>query len=266
MQEQHIKDKIKERYGKIALNGTETCCTPTIEFKGSKSGSSCCSPSDSATVVGYENKELESIPKASVLGVGCGAPLHHIDVKEGETVVDFGSGAGIDVFLSANKVGGSGKVIGIDLTDEMLEKARRNAKESGYTNVEFRKGDIEKRIPVEDNSVDLVISNCVINLTTNKVNTFKEVHRILKQGQGRMVISDLVTDKEVYGDSVDSDKWCSCIDGALTKENYLESIRKAGFQNPEILDEKLYIQEIEGEEDKVSDRKISSIVVKAVKN
>jgi arsenite methyltransferase len=266
MQEQQIKDKIKERYGKIALNGTETCCTPTIEFKGSKSGSSCCSPSDSATVVGYENKELESIPKASVLGVGCGAPLHHIDVKEGETVVDFGSGAGIDVFLSANKVGGSGKVIGIDLTDEMLEKARRNAKESGYTNVEFRKGDIEKRIPVEDNSVDLVISNCVINLTTNKVNTFKEVHRILKQGQGRMVISDLVTDKEVYGDSVDSDKWCSCIDGALTKENYLESIRKAGFQNPEILDEKLYIQEIEGEEDKVSDRKISSIVVKAVKN
>jgi arsenite methyltransferase len=265
MQEQQIKDKIKERYGKIALTGTETCCAPTIEFKGSKSGSSCCFPSDSATIVGYENKELESIPKASVLGVGCGAPLHHTDVKEGETVVDFGSGAGIDVFLSANKVGGSGKVIGIDLTDEMLEKARRNAKENDYTNVEFRKGDIEKRIPVEDNSVDLVISNCVINLTTNKVDTFKEVYRILKQEQGRMVISDLVTDKEVHGDSVDSDKWCSCIDGALTKENYLESIRKAGFQNPEIVEEKLYIQEGE-EEEKVSNRKISSIVVKAVKN
>jgi arsenite methyltransferase len=266
MQEQQIKDKIKERYGKIALTGTETCCAPTIEFKSGKSGSSCCSPSDSATVVGYESKELESIPKASVLGVGCGAPLHHAGVKEGETVVDFGSGAGIDVFLSANKVGQSGKVIGIDMTDEMLEKARRNAKENGYINVEFRKGDIEKRIPVEDNSVDLVISNCVINLTTSKVDTFKEVHRILKQGQGRMVISDLVTDKEVHGDSVDSEKWCSCIDGALIKENYLESIRKAGFQNPEILEEKLYIQEGEGEEDKVSDRKISSIVVKAVKN
>ena len=268
MQEQHIKEKIKERYGKIALTGTETCCAPTVDFKSSKSGSgsSCCSPSDSATVVGYDSKELESIPKSSVLGVGCGAPLHHASVKEGEIVVDFGSGAGIDVFLSANKVGGSGKVIGIDLTDEMLEKARRNAKESGYTNVEFRKGDIEKRIPVEDNSVDLVISNCVINLTTNKVDTFKEVYRILKQGQGRMVISDLVTDNEVHGDSVDSDKWCSCIDGALTKENYLKSIRKAGFQNPEILEEKLYIQEREGEKDKVSDRKISSIVVKAVKN
>jgi arsenite methyltransferase len=265
MQEQQIKEKIKERYGKIALTGTETCCAPTIEFKGGISGSSCCSPSDTATVVGYESKELESIPKASVLGVGCGAPLHHTDIREGETVVDLGSGAGIDVFLSANKVGESGKVIGIDLTDEMLEKARRNAKENGYTNVEFRKGDIEKRIPVDDNSVDLVISNCVINLTTDKANTFKEVHRILKLGQGRMVISDLVTDKEVHRDSIDSDKWCSCIDGALTKENYLASIKKAGFQNPEILEEKLYTQE--GSADRVDDnnRKISSIVVKAVK-
>jgi arsenite methyltransferase len=176
-------------------------------------------------------------------------------VREGETVVDLGSGAGIDVFLSANKVGGSGKVIGIDMTDEMLEKARKNAN-NGYTNVDFRKGNIEKRIPVDDNSVDLVISNCVINLTTNKVDTFKEVHRILKQGQGRMVIPDLVTDKEVSGDSVDSDKWCSCIDGALTKVNYLESIRKAGFQNHEILEEKLYIKEDQEEgEDNGGNRK-----------
>jgi ubiquinone/menaquinone biosynthesis C-methylase UbiE len=267
MQEQQIKEKIKERYGKIALTGIETCCAPTIDFKSGKSSSSssCCSPSDSATVIGYESKELESIPKASVLGVGCGAPLHHADAKKGETVVDLGSGAGIDVFLSANRVGESGRVIGIDLTDEMLEKARRNAKENGYSNVEFRKGDIEKKIPVDDNSVDLVISNCVINLTTNKVDTFKEVHRILKQGQGRMVISDLVTDKEVHGDSVDSEKWCNCIDGALTKENYLESIRKAGFQNPEILEEKLYTQEESENKVDGDKRRISSIVVKAVK-
>ena len=267
MQEQQIKEKIKERYGKIALTGTETFCAPTIDFKSSAPGSSnsCCLPTDSATVIGYDSKELESIPKASVLGVGCGAPLHHADAKKGEIVVDLGSGAGIDVFLSANKVGESGKVIGIDLTDEMLEKARRNAKENGYTNVEFRKGDIEKRIPVDDNSVDLVVSNCVINLTTNKVDTFKEVHRILKQGQGRMVISDLVTDKEVHGDSVDSEKWCNCIDGALTKENYLESIRKAGFQNPEILEEKLYTQEESDNKVDGDKRKISSIVVKAVK-
>src|SRR5919107_1960772 len=261
MQEQQIKEKIKERYGKIALTGTETCCAPTIEFKGGKSGSSCCSPSDSATVVGYESKELESIPKASILGVGCGAPLHPANVREGETVVDLGSGAGIDVFLSANEVGGSGKVIGIDLTDEMLEKARKNAKENGYTNVEFRKGDIEKRIPIEDNSVDLVISNCVINLTTDKVSTFKEIYRILKQGQGRMVISDLVTDKEVQIDSIDSEKWCSCIDGALTKENYLNSIEKAGFTNIEVLDDKQYI---EGDQ-VINSRNISSLVIKAVK-
>src|SRR5215211_2851152 len=266
MQEHHIKDKIKERYGKIALTGTETCCAPTINIDDKKSISSgCCSPNNSATAIGYGTEELESIPKASVLGVGCGAPLHYAAAKDGETVVDLGSGAGIDVFLSANKVGQSGKVVGIDMTDEMLEKATRNAKENGYTNVEFRKGDIEKRIPVDDNSADLVISNCVINLTTNKVDTFKEVHRILKQGQGRMVISDLITDKEVHGDSVDSEKWCSCIDGALTKENYLESIRKAGFQNPEILEEKLYTLE-QGEGNIDSRRKISSIVVKAVKN
>jgi arsenite methyltransferase len=200
--------------------------------------------------------------------VGCGAPLNHAGVREGETIVDLGSGAGIDVFLSANKVGGSGKVIGIDMTNEMLEKARKNAKENCYQNVEFRKGDIEKRIPVDDNSVDLVISNCVINLTTDKVDTFKEVHRILKQGQGRMVISDLITDKEVSGESVDSEKWCNCIDGTLTRENYLENIRKAGFQNPEILEEKMYIKEDqeEGEVDNGDNRKISSIVVKAVKN
>ena len=266
MQEHHIKDKIKERYGKVALTGTETCCAPTINIDDKKSISSgCCSPNNSATAIGYGTEELESIPKASVLGVGCGAPLHYAAAKDGETIVDLGSGAGIDVFLSANKVGGSGKVIGIDMTDEMLEKGRRNAKENGYTNVEFRKGDIEKRIPVDDNSVDLVISNCVINLTTNKVDTFKEVHRILKQGQGRMVISDLITDKEVHRDSVDSEKWCSCIDGALTKENYLESIRKAGFQNLEILEEKLYTLE-QGEGNIDSKRKISSIIVNAVKN
>jgi arsenite methyltransferase len=257
MQERQIKDKIKERYGKIALTGTETCCAPTIELHDNNSMSSSCNCSTgSITSIGYDNKELESIPEASILGVGCGAPLNYAGVREGETVVDLGSGAGIDVFLSANKVGGSGKVIGIDMTDEMLEKARKNAKENGYTNVEFRKGDIEKRIPVDDNSVDLVISNCVINLTTNKVDTFKEVHRILKQGQGRMVIPDLVTDKEVSGDSVDSDKWCSCIDGALTKVNYLESIRKAGFQNHEILEEKLYIKEDQEEgEDNGGNRK-----------
>ncbi len=244
MQEKQIKEKVKERYGTIALTGNSdcVCCAPSTELKDNNIDN-CCSPSQSATIIGYDNEELQSIPKESILGVGCGAPLHFAGVREGETIVDLGSGAGIDVFLSANKVGSSGRVIGIDMTDEMLEKAKKAAKENGYTNVEFRKGDIEKRIPIEDNSVDLVISNCVINLTTDKVSTFKEIYRILKQGQGRMVISDLVTDKEVQTDSIDSEKWCSCIDGALTKENYIDSIKKAGFRNPEILEEKLYLQE-----------------------
>jgi arsenite methyltransferase len=252
-----IKEKVKERYGKIALTGnSDRCCVP-CECNDQES-----SPIEAATVIGYDTKELESIPKASVLGVGCGAPVNHGQIREGETVVDLGSGAGIDVFLSANRVKESGKVIGIDMTDEMLEKAKKVAKDNGYTNVEFRKGDIERRIPIDDNTADLVLSNCVINLTTDKVNTFKEIYRILKQGQGRMVISDLVTDKEVQSDSIDSEKWCSCIDGALTKENYLNSIRKAGFTNIEVLDDKRYV---EGGDQDNNGRKISSLVIKAVK-
>jgi len=147
------------------------------------------------------------------------------------------------------------------MTDKMLEKARYNARQNGYTNVEFRKGDIESRIPVDDNTADLVISNCVINLTIDKVAAFKEVYRILKSNGGRMVISDLVTDKEVGLESANSDKWCSCIDGALTKANYMDSIRKAGFKNIEILQETSYIEE----GGQVNDRKITSLVIKAVK-
>ena len=146
----------------------------------------------------------------------------------------------------------------------MLEKARKNANDNGYTNVEFRKGDIENRIPIEDNTADLVISNCVINLTTDKVSTFKEIYRILRNEGGRMIISDLVTDREIDKDSVDPEKWCSCIDGALTKENYIDSIRKAGFKNVEVLEEKAYIEE-QQDDDKDTRRKISSLIIKAVK-
>jgi ubiquinone/menaquinone biosynthesis C-methylase UbiE len=210
-------------------------------------------------MIGYSPSDLQSIPQESILGVGCGAPLNFAQPKEGETVVDLGSGAGIDVFLSANRVGKKGKVIGIDMTDEMLEKAAGNAKKHGYTNVEFRKGDIEKEIPVESDSVDLVVSNCVINLTSDKRDAFRQVHRILKKG-GRMVISDLVTDKEVPIASADADLWCSCIDGALTKEHYVDSIKQAGFRDVEVLQERPYI-----EGDQLADRKITSLVLRAVK-
>lgn len=259
MEEQEIvviKERVKERYSKIALTGNSDCCCMPGE---------CCDsvsppPMQAATVIGYETKELESIPKSSILGVGCGAPIHHAQLREGETIVDLGSGAGIDVFLSANKVSNSGRVIGIDMTDEMLEKARKDGKENGYTNVEFRRGDIETSIPVDDNTADVVISNCVVNLTTDKVRTFREIHRILKKN-GRMVISDLVTNREIESTAANAEKWCSCIDGALTKENYLASIRKAGLDNIEVLEEKLYL-----DGDQVSDgRKITSLVIRALK-
>ena len=145
---QEIKEKIQERYGKIALNGnSESCCMPE-----------CCSPNSSPKqtllAIGYDKDELESIPESSILGVGCGAPLNFANIKEGETVVDLGSGAGIDAFLASKLVKNEGKVIGIDFTDDMLKKAKSAAKEHGFKNVEFRKGDIENSMPVEDHSVD----------------------------------------------------------------------------------------------------------------
>ncbi len=216
------------------------------------------SPIDAAKIIGYSQEDLKSIPEQAILGVGCGAPIKFAELQEDETVVDLGSGAGIDVFLSANKVK-SGKVIGIDMTDEMLEKSRKNATDGNYTNVEFRKGDIENNIPVDDDTVDAVISNCVINLTTDKTSTFKEVYRILRKG-GRMVISDLVTDKELEQGQVNTEQWVSCIDSALTQENYIESIKKAGFQNVSILDERVYM-----EGDKVNGRKITSLVIRGIK-
>jgi arsenite methyltransferase len=269
MQERSLKEKVKERYGKIALTGSSDCCCVPRECcsgDGSSNNSNGHSVIELAKLIGYDSEEIASIPETSVLGVGCGVPPKFADIKEGEIVVDLGAGAGIDVFLSANKVGKSGKVIGIDMTDEMLEKASKNAKDNGYTNVEFRKGDIENSIPVEDNAVDLVISNCVINLTIDKLSAFKEIYRILKNNGGRIVISDLVTDKDIDKDSVDAEKWCSCIDGALTKKNYLDTIRKAGFKNVEVLEEKTYLKEQEDNSIKDPARKISSLIIKAVKD
>jgi arsenite methyltransferase len=261
MQKELLKAKIKENYGKIAIEeNIDFCCSPQEV---------CCSDTNNiskeqvSTIIGYDEKELKSIPKESILGLGCGAPLNFADLKRGEILVDLGSGAGIDAFLASTLVGNEGKVIGIDMTDKMLEKARKAAIKNNYKNIEFRKGDIEERIPTENNSVDVVISNCVINLTSNKTNTFKEVYRILKkEGKGRMIISDLITTKKISKDDINTNNWCSCIDGALTKNNYLQSIRDAGFKNIEVLNEKTYM-----DESNFSDgRKIISIIVRAITN
>jgi SAM-dependent methyltransferase len=253
MKEDILKDKIREKYSDIAISGnSDCCCTPqdscnTIEFN----------PKLSSISIGYDNKELESIPESCILGVGCGAPVNFADLKEGDTVLDLGSGAGIDAFLASKLVKESGKVIGIDFTHEMLLKARKAAVD-GFKNVEFKQGDIETNIPVEDSSVDVAISNCVINLTRDKEKTFKEIYRILKKGgKGRMVISDLITSKEIQEDSLNPENWCKCIDGALTKVNYLNSIKAAGFQDVEILSEQPYLDEKDG-------RKITSLVIRAV--
>lgn len=254
MEQEKLKAEIKKRYGKIAVEGnSDGCCSPD-----------CCNstnynPQVSSVAIGYDEKNLESIPKSSILGLGCGAPLNYAQLKSGETVVDLGSGAGIDAFLASKQVQSNGRVIGIDFTDEMIQKASHAAKENGFTNVEFRKGDIESNIPIDDNIVDIAISNCVINLASDKVKAFKEVYRILKkEGKGRIVISDLITSKEVGRDLVNVEDWCSCIDGALTKENYLRSIEKAGFQNIRTLSEEVYLDEA-----KTSGRKITSLIVSA---
>ena len=260
MQKEILKNEIKKNYGKIALEGNITSCCSPQEV--------CCatdniSKEQISSIIGYNKTELKSIPEESILGLGCGAPLNFADMKRGETIVDLGSGAGIDAFLASKLVGNEGRVIGIDMTDEMLEKARKASIANNYRNVEFRKGDIEERIPIDDNSADVVISNCVINLTSNKTNTFKEIYRILKKDKNaRMIISDLMTTKEISKDEINSDNWCSCIDGALTKENYLRSIKDAGFQNMEILYERTYMDETNFNDG----RKIVSIIVKAITN
>lgn len=280
-----IKEKVKERYGKIALVGnSDSCCMPlTLSSNSCCNGSSSSSNNNTNSIentsfllssiksIGYDAKDLKSIPESSILGVGCVNPIKFAHIKEGDTIVDFGSGAGIDVFLAANIVKERWKVIGIDITDEMLQKARDNAKIHGYKNVEFRQGDIENNVPVEDNSADVVTSNCVINLTSNKTNAFKEVYRISKPKVGKMIISDLITDKEVEVNSIDTDNWCSCIDDALTKENYIKSIREAGFKNVEILDEKPYLdlkkqKQEQKQEGNITRRKITSLTIKAIKD
>jgi len=230
MKQKDIKKIVKEGYTKIAVQGG-SCCGPA---------SSCCGSVDLAQdisrKIGYSEEELKVAPEGANLGLGCGNPVALASLREGETVLDLGSGAGFDCFLAANRVGEKGKVIGVDMTSEMIEKAKENARKGSYENVEFRLGEIEK-LPVLDNSIDAVISNCVINLSPDKAKVFQEAFRILKPG-GRLMISDIVLLKELPASIKESvEAYVGCLSGAIMKDEYMEKIKAAGFQDVQVIDE-----------------------------
>jgi ubiquinone/menaquinone biosynthesis C-methylase UbiE len=231
-----------------------------------KSGEPCCSPSNScnteiivgefANQNGYTNAQLSSIPSDAVdNSFGCGNPLMYADICEGDVVLDLGSGAGIDVLLAAKLVGTSGRVIGIDMTPEMIEKAQKNAEEADAKNVEFRLGEIES-MPVEDESVDWVISNCVINLAPDKDSVFREAHRVLKPG-GKLLVSDIVANHLPKWLRSTISNWANCISGALPEEQYLDSIRRAGLEEVQVFSKSPYA--------KIGKAEVASIKVGALK-
>ncbi|UCG37659.1 MAG: arsenite methyltransferase [Candidatus Bathyarchaeota archaeon] len=224
-----VRKEVREGYAKIAKKGLPSGLS-----------SSCCCNSEAAEEqgmkIGYTAEDLHSVPDGANLNLGCGNPVALASLNEGETVVDLGSGAGLDCFLAAKKVGAKGKVIGIDMTPEMIDKARKNARKSNYKNVEFRLGEIEN-LPVADNTADLVMSNCVINLSPSKTRVFEEAYRALKPG-GRLMVSDIVLLKEIPEAIRAGAHPASCVRGAIAKEEYLKSLREVGFRNVEILEEK----------------------------
>ena len=230
MDSKDIKGIVKDRYGKIAKQGTSCCGSST----------SCCGGPDLVQItskeIGYSDEELKAVPDGANLGLGCGNPLALSSIREGDTVLDLGSGAGFDCFLAAAKVGKNGRVIGVDMTSEMIEKARENAKKGNYRNVEFRLGEIEK-LPVANGSVDLIISNCVINLSPDKGKVFQEAFRALKPG-GRIMISDIVTLRELPNAIRNSiEAYIGCLSGAIRKDEYLQKIEGAGFQDVKVMGE-----------------------------
>src|SRR5512136_1728441 len=222
-----IKEAVKSRYAK-AIQGSSSCCGPSANPGGGTS-SSCCGPTTieqkggMVKIAGYDKGELSRLPADAVQNsFGCGNPLAFAGVRPGQTVLDIGSGAGIDCFIAAEKVGPAGKVIGLDMTPEMIERARKNAKEAGGTNVEFRFGEAEK-MPVQDTSVDWVISNCVINLSPDKPAVFREIGRILRPG-GRISISDIVAQDLPVAVRQSRDAWTGCLAGAISEAAYVQGL------------------------------------------
>ena len=226
-----VKKIVKKAYTKIAQNKKSgNCCN--------NGAPGCCSVNDATKIsesIGYSKEELSKVPEAN-LGLGCGNPIALGEIKEGEIVLDLGSGAGIDCFLASLKVGPSGKVIGVDMTEEMIALAQENAKKHGYDNVEFKLGDIEA-LPVEDNSVNVVITNCVINLASDKSKVFEEAYRVLKKG-GRLHISDIVLLENITEEQRnDAALIAGCVGGALLKTDYLKKITNVGFKITSLSDD-----------------------------
>lgn len=216
-----VHEIVRDRYGDIARRGSiGGCCGP--------------SPGETAARIGYEQTAVDAVPEGANLGLGCGAPLGHAKLQPGETVLDLGSGAGFDAFLAAREVGDAGRVLGVDMTDAMLARARENATRAGVTNVEFRQGLIE-HLPVEDASVDVVISNCVINLVPDKAAVYREVARVLRPG-GRLVVSDVVLDAPLPAAvAASAEALTGCVAGAALRTDYLGTIAAAGLVDLEVL-------------------------------
>lgn len=228
-----IKDVVRKEYAKFAMAGAP-CCS---------GAHSCCGTAPAADEIGkrigYSDEDLKNVPGGANLGLGCGNPVALASLKEGEVVLDLGSGAGFDCFLAAGQVGQGGKVIGVDMTPDMLSKARENAVKGGFANVEFRLGEIE-HLPVADNYVDVIISNCVINLSPEKDQVFREAFRVLKPG-GRIMVSDIVLLRklpDIIKDSIAA--YVGCVAGAILKGQYLEAIRSAGFDDVGVLAEDVF--------------------------
>lgn len=236
MKETEVKKAVRERYARV-VRQEKSCCA------NKKSKALCCDGTQNARDIskniGYTDEDMKNVPEGANLGLGCGNPVALASLKEGETVVDLGSGAGFDCFLAANKVGPQGRAIGVDMTPEMLERARENAHNGGYHNVEFRLGEIEN-LPLADSSVDVVISNCVINLAPDKKRVFKEAYRVLKSG-GRLMVSDIVLNKalpEKIKNSIEA--YVGCVAGASLEPEYLKAIESAGFRDIKIAGESVF--------------------------
>ena len=226
--------EVRDKYGRIAEGKGGGCFdVPAV--------SSCCGGAEKISVtLGYKAKQLAVVPEGADLGLGCGAPIDHLKLQPGETVLDLGSGPGLDAFLAAKQVSPGGRVIGVDMTPAMLERARRNAAQGGYANVEFREGRLEK-LPVEDASVDAITSNCVINLVPDKPAVFREIARVLKPG-GRLVISDIVLDGALP-QAIEKDLYAyvGCIAGAAQRSDYFGQLEAAGLSGVTVLKDVDYV-------------------------